>query len=241
MKNTYFIFLIVALSLCVSFAVGAFVASDFTLPFLSASSISQDGSDLQPTIYPDLVGTDVWRLDCNVGSAYDVRLSDFYYHVGDKNNVALMDVIPEIPVQVTFEAVCTPLYKLTNGGYIGYPDPEDIKIVNVNSSFFVPSGSSFNIGDYLPVEFNYFISANKLTINIRRSSITRSRNKIYKNILNRILINATLRKTNRTIHNFTSGKGINIGSRSKMQNSIRNKIIINSQFISRNKIVKFNR
>ena len=165
MKNTFFILLIVALSLCVSFAVGAFVASDFTLPFLSAVAVSQDGVDLQPTIYPDLIGTDVWRLDCNVGSAYDVRLSDFYYHVGDKNNVALMDVIPEIPVQVTFEAVCTPLYKLTNGGYIGYPDPENIKIVNVNSSFFVPSGSSFNIGDYLPVEFNYFISANKLTIN----------------------------------------------------------------------------
>lgn len=165
MKKTFFILLVVALSLCASFVVGAFVASDFVLPFLSAVAVSQDGGYIQPTIYPDLVGTDVWRLDCNVGSSYDVRLSDFYYHVGDKNNVALMDVIPEIPVQVTFEAVCTPLYRLTNGGYIGYPDPNDVKVVNVNTSFFVPSGSSFNIGDYLPVEFNYFISANKLTIN----------------------------------------------------------------------------
>ena len=165
MKNTFFILLIVALSLCVSFATGAFVASDFTLPFLSAVAVSQDGGDLQPTIYPDLVGTDVWRLDCNVGSSYDVRLSDFYYHVGDNNNVALMDIIPEIPVQVTFEAVCTPLYKLTNGGYIGYPDPELIKTFVINSSFFVPSGSSFNIGDYLPVEYTYAVTANKLFIN----------------------------------------------------------------------------
>lgn len=165
MKKTIFLIIIVALSLAVSFTVGAFVASDFTLPFLSAVAVADDGSDLQPVIYPDWLGTDVWRLDCNVGSSYDVRLSDFYYHVGDKNNVALMDVIPEVPVQVTFEATCTPLYKLTNGGYIGYPEPDDVNIVIVNSSFFVPSGSSFNIGDYLPVEYSYFISANKLTIN----------------------------------------------------------------------------
>lgn len=165
MKNYFFIFLIVALCVAVSFTVGAFVASDFVLPFLSACAISDDGSDIQPVIYPDFVGKDVWRLDCNTGSSYDVRLSDFYYHVGDNNNVALMDVIPEIPVNVTFQAVCTPLYKLSNGGYIGYPEPSDIKTTVVNTSFFVASGSYFNIGNYLPVSYTITSASENLVIN----------------------------------------------------------------------------
>lgn len=164
MKNYIFIFLIVALCVTVSFTAGAFVASDFVLPFLSACAISDDGSDIQPVIYPEFVGKDVWRLDCNTGSSYDVRLSDFYYHVGDNNNVALMDVIPQIPVNVTFNAVCTPLYTLSNGGYIGYPDPSEIKTTVVNSSFFVSSGSYFNIGDFLPVSYTYTTSSEELVI-----------------------------------------------------------------------------
>lgn len=164
MKNYFFIFLIVALCVAVSFTVGAFVASDFVLPFLSACAVSDDGSDIQPVIYPDLIGKDMWRLDCNIGASYDVRLSDFYYHVGDNNNVALMDVIPQIPVNVTFEAVCTPLYKLSNGGYIGYPEPNQIKNTVVNSSFFVSSGSYFNIGDYLPVSYTVTSASENLAI-----------------------------------------------------------------------------
>lgn len=164
MKNYFFIFLIVALCVAVSFTVGAFVASDFVLPFLSACAISDDGSDIQPVIYPDFIGKDVWRLDCNTGSSYDVRLSDFYYHVGDNNNVALMDVIPQIPVNVTFQAVCTPLYKLSNGGYIGYPEPSDIKTTVVNTSFFVASGSYFNIGNYLPVSYTITSASENLVI-----------------------------------------------------------------------------
>ena len=164
MKNYFFIFLIVALCVAVSFTVGAFVASDFVLPFLSACAVSDDGSDIQPVIYPEFVGKDVWRLDCNTGSSYYVRLSDFYYHVGDNNNVALVDVIPQIPVNVTFEAVCTPLYKLSNGGYIGYPEPSEIKNTVVNTSFFVSSGSYFNIGNYLPVAYTITSSSENLLI-----------------------------------------------------------------------------